>query len=398
MDDVIVVGAGPAGNNTALLLAEQGYKVTVIDSRLEIGNKPCTRIIGQECALQFPVPENYIYKEALSASFIAPNDNNIQVNTGIPQAYIIDRVSYVASFAKRAEHAGATFRLGERVTKIKTSPDEVTITTTSSQYSAKAVVVASGFGSSLVRQLGLGSVPDYVSGAQLTASVNNLDSLQVYLGSKHAPGFFSWIVPTTNNMALIGLMTRKNANQHLQTFTEHLQNNKIIRELLTPPSVWGIPLRPLKRTYHDRVIVVGDAAGQVKPTTGGGIYYALRASQIAAETLTRSLNRDDLSATSLQTYQGHWKDLLADELERGYSARRLYELLSDRQINAIMRYADTQDFGETMIGSGNISFDWHSHLIGKLINYPGINGILKLINPIVAKLGNTEDIKSPLAY
>ena len=50
MDDVIVVGAGPAGNNTALLLAEQGYKVTVIDSRLEIGNKPCTGIIGQECA------------------------------------------------------------------------------------------------------------------------------------------------------------------------------------------------------------------------------------------------------------------------------------------------------------------------------------------------------------
>ena len=70
MDDVIVVGAGPAGNNTALLLAEQGYTVTVIESRLEIGNKPCTGIIGQECALQFPVPEDYIYNEALSASFI----------------------------------------------------------------------------------------------------------------------------------------------------------------------------------------------------------------------------------------------------------------------------------------------------------------------------------------
>lgn len=398
MDDVIVVGAGPAGNNTALLLAEQGYKVTVIESRLEIGNKPCTGIIGQECAFQFPVHEKYIHKEALSASFVAPNNTHIQVNTGIPQAYIIDRVSYVASFAKRAENVGASFRLGERVTNIKTFPDKVTITTTSSQYSARAVVVASGFGSPLVRQLGLGSVPDYVSGAQLTASINNLDSLQVYLGSNNAPGFFSWVVPTTDNMALIGLMTRKNVNHHLKTFTDNLKNNNIIRELLTAPSVWGIPLRPLKRTYQDRVIVVGDAAGQVKPTTGGGIYYSLRASQIAAGTLKKGLDRNDLSATSLQTYQTEWKALLADELERGYSARRLYELLSDKQINAIMRYADNQDFGEAIIGSGDVSFDWHSHFIGKLINYPGINGILKLINPVVARLGNTDEIKSPLAY
>ena len=392
MEDVIIVGAGPAGNNAALLLTQSGYKVTVIDYRHDIGNKPCTGIVGKECASKFPIPPEYIYREAKTATFIAPNGSQLNIDTGKTQAYIIDRANYVASFAHKAQAAGASYKLGKRVLNISILDDRVQVSTDSENYTCRSVILASGFGSPLVSNLGLGKVPDYVSGVQVSAKVEDLENLHVYLGEQNAPGFFSWAVPTLPGEALIGLMTRKHAPDHLQSFLESLQSQNILRDVIGKPVKWGIPLRPLKKTYSDRVLVIGDAAGQVKPTTGGGNYYALMASSIAAEILSKALKNRDLSAKALSPYQTRWKQLLSTELESGYSARRLYEYLSDRQIDSIMSQAKTKGFTEQIIGCEDISFDWHSKLIGRMINYPGIHNVLRLINPIFAKLAQQTDI------
>jgi digeranylgeranylglycerophospholipid reductase len=95
--------------------------------------------------------------------------------------------------------------------------------------------------------------------------------------------------------------------------------------VIKSPARWGIPLRPLPRSHGERVLVVGDAAGQVKPTTGGGIYYSLVASDVAAETLRTALIEDNLSASSLSYYEKSWRSALSKELEVGYSARRIFE-------------------------------------------------------------------------
>ncbi len=394
MEDVIIVGAGPAGNNAALLLTQNGYKVTVIDFRYDIGNKPCTGIVGKECASKFPIPPDHIYREAQTATFIAPNGSELHIDTGTPQAYIIDRAKYVASFAQNAQYAGASYKLGERVRKVSVEGDTVQVTTDSQTYTSKSVILASGFGSPVVRNIGLGGVSDYVSGIQIQVKVGNLENLRVYLGEQNAPGFFSWAVPTRPEEALVGLMTRKHSKEHLQSFLESLQNQNIVKNVIGQPVTWGIPLRPLKQTYSERILVIGDAAGQVKPTTGGGIYYALMASSIAAKVLSAALRNDDLSAKSLSPYERQWKQLLSAELESGYSARRLYEYLNDRQINSIMKHAKTKRFTDQIIYSEDLAFDWHSNLIMKMINYPGIHNVLRLINPIFSKLANQTDIKT----
>ena len=112
---MIVVGAGPAGNNTALGLVSRGYSVTVIDSRYNIGEKLCTGIVGQECTRRFPVDSSLIYREASSAEVIAPSTEHVHLEASTPQGSIIDRVAYVASFAHRAQAAGANYLLGQRV-------------------------------------------------------------------------------------------------------------------------------------------------------------------------------------------------------------------------------------------------------------------------------------------
>jgi digeranylgeranylglycerophospholipid reductase len=392
LDDVIVVGAGPAGNNAALGLAVQGYSVTVIDWRQNIGDKPCTGIVGQECLSKFPIDASLIHRSASSANVVSPEDIIVQIDAKSPKASIIDRVSYVASFANRAKAAGARYLLGQRVLKIAPEDGSVSVSTEDSTYRSRSVVLAAGFGSPLVRQLGLGSVPDHVSGVQALVATANIEDVEVYLGQNVAPGFFSWVVPTSPGRALVGLLTRRNAPAHLANFLQQLRLAGRITEVLKEPECWGIPLRPLKLTYRDRVLVVGDAAGQVKPTTGGGIYYSLLASEIAVDVLGRSLLSDDLSAAALSEYQAKWKHLLSFELETGYSARRLFEFMTDEQISSLIRQATSNGLHQELLNSSESSFDWHSQVIGKIMCNPAVSAALRLVNPLLAKFAPTSDV------
>jgi digeranylgeranylglycerophospholipid reductase len=392
LDDVIVVGAGPAGNNTALGLAARGYAVTVIDWRQSIGDKPCTGIVGQECIRRFPIDPALVYREAQSARVVAPEDYSVRIQTKRPQASIIDRVGYVASFARKAQAAGVAYRLGQRALQVVPDQQGVTVITGRGACRARAVVLACGFGSALTRQLGLGSVADYVTGVQALVATRNVEDVELYLGQQTAPGFFSWVVPTAPGCALVGLLTRRQAQSYLNQFLQRLRRDGRVSDVIKGPACWGIPLRPLKKTYRDRMLVVGDAAGQVKPTTGGGIYYSLLASEIAAEALDEGLAANNLSSECLSQYQSKWKALLSDELEAGYSARRLYEFLTDQQISLLVRQTSANSLHEELVDFWESSFDWHSQIIAKAVGHPALSNVLRLVNPLLAKFAPAPDI------
>ena len=386
VQDVIVVGAGPAGNNAALGLARMGYGVTVIDWRHDVGDKLCTGIVGQECIRRFPVDPSFIYRETASAQVAPPCGGSVRFEAATLQARIIDRVAYVASFAHRARAAGAAYLLGRRVSAIVPEERGVTVVTGEGCHRARALVLATGFGSPLTRQLGFGSVADYVTGVQVVASADDVTEVQVYLGQDVAPGFFAWLVPTRGQQALVGLLARRHAQDHLTAFVRRLETEGKIKGIIKSNGSWGIPLRPLKRTFRDRVLVVGDAAGQVKPTTGGGIFYSLLASEIAVSVLGEALAGDDLSSAKLSQYQTEWKALLARELETGYSARRLYEYLSDRQVSSLVQQAGSTGICSDLTGGPDTSFDWHSRIIARVMGHPALGSGLRLINPLLARL------------
>ena len=389
--DVIVVGAGPAGNNAALGLARMGFGVTVIDWRHDIGDKLCTGIVGQECIRRYPVDPSLIHREAASAQVAAPSGGSFRFEAAASQAWIIDRAAYVASFAHRARATGAGYLLGQRVSAIVPEESGVTVVTDEGRHRARALVLSTGFGSPFTRQLGFGSVADYVTGVQAVASASDVDEVQVYLGQDVAPGFFAWLVPTHGDRALVGLLARRHAQDHLAAFLRRLETEGKIKGIIKSSSSWGIPLRPLKTTFRDRVLVVGDAAGQVKPTTGGGIFYSLLASEIVVKVLGEALASDDLSTAKLSQYQTEWKATLARELEIGYSARRLYEYLSDRQVSSLVNQAASKDICSDLTGGPDMSFDWHSRIIAKVMGHPALGSGLRLINPLLARLACRPD-------
>jgi flavin-dependent dehydrogenase len=147
------------------------------------------------------------------------------------------------------------------------------------------------------------------------------------------------------------------------------------------PSYGGIPLQPLTRTYTERLVIVGDAAGQVKPTTGGGIYYSLLCADIAANILQQALASNALSARNLATYEQAWKRRLRQELRMGYWARKFYERLSDSQIDRIFDIIKSNGIDKALLRVEELSFDWHSSLVLRLLEHRAISktsGLIKI--------------------
>ena len=388
MKDVIVVGAGPAGNNVAYGLARLGYDVAVVDWRKGIGDKLCTGIVGRECVERFPLDRSLVLRDAKLAKVIAPGGETVAFGGRDVQAHVVDRVAYVASFADRAREAGATYLLGYRVTDVLHNDDHTTVQLTDERegrtLQGRALVLASGFGSELTGQVGLGRVGDFVTGVQAEVGAPDIDEVHIYFGRGVAPGFFAWLVPTTGGKALLGLLSRHRGHVYLEKLLLRLQNEGRITSVIKEPSRWGIPLRPLGRTFGERVLVVGDAAGQVKPTTGGGIYYALLAGEIAADALHTAFKANDLSASRLSQYEKEWKALLArDPLEIGYSARRLFEVSRDCQIDFVMHAIASNGFYKELVDSMATSFDWHSGIISKVMGQPFLAKALSLVNPFL---------------
>ena len=165
MHDVIVIGAGPAGNMAALHLARAGKSVAVLDMREAIGDKLCTGIIGNECARLFPPKPEHIHSAARSVTIVSPSGVRRRIRRAKPHAYIVDRVAYVRSVADEARRQGADYTLGARVSDIRVGADDVQVTANRPNGAAplrlqsRMAIVAAGFGTPLLRRAGVGAPP-----------------------------------------------------------------------------------------------------------------------------------------------------------------------------------------------------------------------------------------------
>jgi digeranylgeranylglycerophospholipid reductase len=384
LHDAIVIGGGPIGSYTAYKLAEKGHKVMVLERKRRVGESVCcTGIIGQECVNAFNIEDKVILRQVNSASLFSPSGNRLSLWREEPQACILDRSAFDMNMAERAQGAGADYVLHCLVKDLAVEGDSVNINASRQgkelKLQSRAVVIASGFGSRLCERLGLGRFGDSTIGAQAEVEASGVHEVEVYFGRDIAPDFFAWLVPTLPSMARVGLMSRKNPNIYLRKWLSHLAAEGKIASAETKLSYGGIPLKPRCRTYGERLVVVGDAAGQVKPTSGGGIYYGLLSADIAARTLHQALADGDLSAKRLGRYERGWRKRLGRELKIGYWTRKLSERLSDRQIDRIFKIVKDNGIDQSLLKAEDLSFDWHSKTIFKLLRYQMISKAIDII-------------------
>jgi len=380
--DAIIVGAGPTGSYIAHRLASLGYRIVVFEEHEHIGEPVnCTGIVGAECVEQFPLFDGTVLREVRAARLFSPSMREIRLERESVQAYTVNRAAFDRALAEKAKGQGAHYVTGSRVTDVAVLNHHVRVKTKDQKTcEAKTAVIASGLNSAIPHRLGLGRIGDLVMGAQAEVSyhrVNGEDQhgeksdLEVFFGQGIAPGFFAWFVPTTPRRALVGLFSRRKPGDYLRTLLDMLFQQGRIASPHSEITYRGIPLKPLPKTYLERIVIVGDAAGQVKPTTGGGVYYGLLCAEAAADTLHQALATDTFSEKLFSSYQKAWQEMIGWELQIGYFARRLYERLSDRQIDQLFHLTTLNGIHESLLQSPDISFDWHGKAIIKSLTNLG---------------------------
>jgi geranylgeranyl reductase family protein len=351
-----------------------GYGVVVVEQKERLEEPVCcTGIISRECVNTFSIEESTIFRWVNSARLFSPSGKLLRLWRPEPQAAVIDRVALNVALARRAQEQGAEYVLGSRVHSVQVRDDLIGIEAVRqrerSRFEARVAVIATGFSPRFTNDLGFGAVRDFVMGAQAEVEADGVDEVEVYCGQEIAPAFFGWLVPTSPQKALVGLMSRRTPVPYLEKLLSSLVAEGRIRSEQVNVRIGGVPLRPLPRTYGQRMLVVGTAAGQVKPTTAGGIYFGLLSADIAADNLRRALEADDLSARSLAGYEHDWRRKLGREMRLGYRARRFYERLSDRQLDRIFDIIKSSGIDEALLRSDGLTFDWHGRVLTRL---PGL--------------------------
>jgi digeranylgeranylglycerophospholipid reductase len=366
--DVIIVGAGPAGSYAAYKLASLGHNVAVFEEKSAPGlDVCCTGIISTECFHSLGLDTDMILTKSNSAKFFSPSGRCLRLQTEKVQAYVINRLLLDRAITSKAQSQGTQYFFSSPVIDIIPGKDSIRAETLCSGareiFSARAVVLANGFRPKLPRKLGLGKIKSFLVGAQAEIEGKNVDEPEVYFGQEIAPGSFAWLAPASTNKAYVGLLATSQAKIYLQKFLNTLFRKGRITSREVEIRQKAVPVGTLARSYRDRVLVIGDAAGQVKPTTGGGIYFGHLGAQVAAEVLDEALSNDNLTAGQLSRYQKRWKARMGKELSRGYWTRWAYAKLSDRQIEGIFNILSSSGMAEALLNSRDFYFDWHSKLV-----------------------------------
>ncbi|MGA2367107.1 MAG: NAD(P)/FAD-dependent oxidoreductase [Dehalococcoidia bacterium] len=390
MYDVIIIGAGIAGSYIASKLACQGLRVCVLEKNAQAGHKSsCTGIISRDCFELLSPDKSIIQWQARSAKIFSPSGKYIRVERETTQAYILDRLALDRQIAKQAQENSAEFHFSTFVSSIRKDAKSVHVQAADHSgpvsFESRLAVIASGFGTSFTKSLGLGQINDYAQGAQVEVIGKGIEEVEVYSGTDIAPGFFAWLAPAGTSRAKAGLLCRDNPGRYITVLLERLKKQGKIEAVSGDINYGTVPLKPLAKTYADRMIVVGDAAGQVKPTTGGGIYFGLLCAGIAAEAICDTIKNGNFSARKLSVYQKKWHNALRRELAIDYWAHRFYRKLNNQQIEHIFDIIERHGIHESLLASPDITFDWHSNVILDAIKHRSLEKSLAKLNSRLAR-------------
>jgi len=373
--DVLIIGGGPAGCWSAQRLARAGLRAAVIEEHPVIGKpRHCTGIIGREAFDRFPLPTETVQQQLSSARFFSPLGNTVRVAKEEPQAYVVDRAEFDLSLARQAEQAGTEFYLDRRCVRLNTTETSLEATLgwngRSEVLEAPVGLLASGCHYRLHAQAGLALPSNFLDSTQAELEAEGFSEVEVYFGQAVAPGSFAWAVPVSSGRVRIGVTSVASSLEAFHRLLQHPWLHARVREKNPLARKRAIPIGMVAKTYADRILAVGDAAGQVKPTTGGGIYYGILCADLAASTLLQAFSAGDFSKRVLGSYQRAWQEEIGRDLRLGLFIRSLLSRCSDQQIESLVHLC--RDPGVLNLIHQEADFDRHHRLILELVKLPAL--------------------------
>ncbi len=375
MPDITVVGAGPAGTLSAKYLAASGREVVVLEEHNQSGLPlHCAGVVSPTVIQNLEVRPN-IYGSITSADVILPDGSKIETSKKVPYAFMIDRCDLDSKLADRALAAGAEIQYGVHCKKFTVGQDKVVVQTNKEDYSSDLLVGADGQSSLIAASIGSNQVEFNLLGLQVDLKLRPeyMDKMILRLGNNLAPGFFSWQLPIDDETTRIGLAIRPECGSPAEYLANLLRNLGYQDAERLSAYAGKIPMGGRRVTYADRILLVGDAAGQVKPVSGGGLYPITKVVPILKDTVDHAYSINVFSSSVLALYERGWKREIGKSLSNGMKLRRYYDRLSDENLNTIGHLFSREDVVAEL---SNIDIDDPGNVVKPIMRLKGIKSQL----------------------
>ena len=375
MYDAVVAGGSISGLLAAREIAKNGHSVLVLEEGFEIGSpEHCGGLVSKNALKELDIePSQKTFDgEIECAKIFSPDGKEITINSKKQQIIVINRRELDKQAARQARDNGAKI-------SVKTSFQEKInnrVRTSNGDIECKFFVDCRG-----VSRL----VSKDRDGVLLTAQYEvyadwiKKGQVEVYFDQEKYPEFFAWVIPSGDGVGKIGVSGKGiNTTSRIDEFLKSKGEFSTIRKIFAPIWIKG----PIKNFVEDNTVIVGDAAGQAKPTTAGGIFSCGMAGIMAGKAISEALETGNPS--SLINYEKQWKEKFGKEFEKQNLARKILVRLDNDTINKLFN-SITPEIEEDI--SNKEDFDFHTSSILRLLGMKGsFNTMQALIGGEIKKL------------
>ena len=364
--DVITVGGSVSGLLAAREIAEAGFNIRVLEDDLEIGlPERCDGLVSMKCleAIGVAPTSSIVQNRIQRATLHSPGGLTVEIDAKRQRVLVLDRSRFDRQLAKMASRAGAEIEVGQKVSGLEEKENgTVKIRTETSSLIARWVVNSAGY-SALPR-----SRKNTIQAAKFEVYGDwfDRDTVEIYFDQKKSPGYFTWVIPIHGDTAKVGV-AGSGVNQ-FRVLEEFVKERKgVIVKKTAAQIVVGGPV--------ERFVSVGDAAGQAKPTTGGGIYSGGVGGLLAGRYIGESLASGDSS--KVEGYEQAWRSLFGREFGLLLRIRRILDRLDNDKIDRMFKAVAASDIPEKI--SLESDFDYHSVAFLKTLGMKNIFQIAGLV-------------------
>ena len=399
--DIVVVGGGPAGCMAAKYAAKAGASTLIIEEHSAIGEPvQCAGLISKRAIEESELKNigSFVNCE-LKGAIVHSHSHVLRIESPSPEksAFAIRRDIFDKELAKAAMDEGAELILNSKVKHVKKGGEregaKLTIlaaaaTTTNAgvkeenEIKANVVIGADGWRSGIARMAGLTVTKNFLNCVQIEGQYEIHEPVaDIFVGKTIAPGFFAWVIPIGETTARIGLCIDKRFSPHpnpLPFLKRILSEHPVIAKKYkfgtqSKFTAGAIPIpmerqKTVKTENGTGILLVGDAAAQVKPVTGGGVYYGMKCGKIAGEAAARACLERNMEL--LNGYEKRWQEEIGAEMAFGLKIHRLRCVLSDKDFDRMCQALSKYDMIQRITNRGDM--DYPSFVFRELIKNPGI--------------------------
>lgn len=376
--DVIIVGGGLAGLLAAREIARAGKSIAILEEHFDIGlPEKCDGLVTKRALGELGIIPSASSLQAYikKATFHSPSGFEIEIDAEHQGVIVLNRSILDKQLGVEVVKLGAEIRVGERVSVIRRKDDLFAVSSQKQDYRCNVAIDCRG-SSSYLRQRPKGLLP--AGKYEVHGDWIDAEKVEVHFNNQVTPGFFTWVIPTGNKTAKVG--TAGNGISPFSVLDSFLNKRRsaIMRKITAPILVGG----PLPNFCLNGIVMAGEAAGQSKPTTAGGIYSAGMGGLLAGQAIVSHLANSETKA--ILSYQKKWRRIFGGEFRRMAKLRRVFEQLTNDEIDRLLHIVSESTVLKTI--SLDTDFDFHTLTLARSL---GSRGLIE-IAALIAKSGFRE--------